>query len=298
MKRLFYFPSFLFLYTIYLPFKFLPYRVCLSLGVFVTALLFPLARRHRKIADENLSFAFPEMTADEKKQLIKKHFRHLGILLAGSVYSPRMNDKWMGKYLIYDKESREIEEETKKEGVGVVLISGHLGTWEPMAQFMGVGMKGAAIYKKIRNPLIDTWLKNLREVHGIRMIPLEESGTVARLLKQGYWVAFGSDQNAGKAGIFVNFFNRPASTFQGPVLMAYLTGAKMLLYSILSGEEGKVIIRVKEIGFVDKKLFPTKEEVIHHYTERWSRMLEEEARLFPEQYFWVHRRWRTKPGDF
>lgn len=80
--------------------------------------------------------------------------------------------------------------------------------------------------------------------------------------------------------------------------MAYLTGAKMLLYSVLCGENGKVIVRVKDLGCVDKKAFQDRETAIRHYTEVWTKALEEEVKLCPEQYFWVHRRWRTKPGDF
>ena len=80
--------------------------------------------------------------------------------------------------------------------------------------------------------------------------------------------------------------------------MAYLTGAKLLLYSVVCGEDGKVIVRVKDMGVIDKKKFPSRDMAVRHYTEMWTRLLEEEVKLFPEQYFWVHRRWRTKPGDF
>lgn len=298
MKRIFQFLVFLISYFLYFPFKVLPYRVCLFYGRCIVVLLYPFARKHRKIAYENISYAFPELSEKEKKNLVWRHFLHLGNLLAGTLYAPRINLRWMQKYLIYDEESLRIEQETNQSGVGVVLISGHLGTWEILVQFMGIRMKGAGIYKKIRNPFIDKWVKSLRERNGILLVPMEESTTVIKLLKNGYWVGFGSDQNAGKAGIFVNFLNRPASTYQGPVLMAYITGAKMLLYSVVCGEKGKVHVRVKDLGFVNKNLFPKKEDVLRHYTELWTHALEEEIKLFPEQYFWVHRRWRTKPGDF
>lgn len=298
MQKIGYFLVFLVAYLLYFPFKVLPYRVCLFYGRCISIFLYPFARKHRKIAFENLTHAFPDWTQAQKKELVWKHFIHLGKLLAGTLYAPRLNAKWMEKYLIYDEESLRIEKETNASGVGVVLISGHLGTWEILVQFMGVRMKGGGIYKKIRNPYIDEWVRSLRERNGILLVPVEESGAVAKMLKNGYWVGFGSDQNAGKVGIFVDFFNRKASTYQGPVLMAYLTGAKMLLYSVVCGEEGKVHVRIKDLGFVNKKLFPEKEKVIRHYTEVWTKALEEEVKLFPDQYFWVHRRWRTKPGDF
>lgn len=298
MKELINLISFGFAYFLYLPFKFLPYRVCLWYGILLSRSLYPLAIKHRKIAYDNISYAFPELSDKQKKDLVKKHFTHLGVLLAGSLYAPRMDKKWMEKYLQYSPEMLKIEQDVIKEGVGVVLISGHLGTWELLVQFMGIRMKGAGIYKKIRNPYIDRWLKKLRENNGILLVSMEESGAVIKLLKQGYWVGFGSDQNAGKSGIFVNFLNRPASTFQGPVLMAYLTGSRLLLYSVVSAEKGKVNVRIKDLGYVDKKLLPSKEDVIRYYTQVWTKALEDEVKLFPEQYFWVHRRWRTKPGDF
>ena len=215
MKKISYFISFLFAYFLYLPFKFLPYKVCLAYGVGITRVLFPLARKHRRIAYDNISYAFPNLNEKEKLSLVKKHFDHLGRLLAGTLYASRLNQEWMDKYLSYEPEFLKIEQDTNKEGIGVVLVSGHLGTWEILVQFMGLRMKGAGIYKKIRNPFVDKWVKSLRENNGILLVTTDESSRVMKLLKDGYWIGFGSDQNAGKAGIFVNFFNRPAKECRG-----------------------------------------------------------------------------------
>jgi KDO2-lipid IV(A) lauroyltransferase len=298
MKNIGYIISFCIAYLFYFPFKILPYRVCLVYAKGIVLLLYPLARKHRKIALENIRYAFPEKSEKEAKELLFKHFLHLGNLLAGSLYASRMNQAWIDKYLIYDEKSLQIEESVKKEGVGVVLITGHLGTWEFLVQFMGIRMKGAGIYKKIRNPYIDRWLKKLRENNGILLITTDETSAAIKLLKKGYWIGFGTDQNAGSAGIFINFLNRPASTYAGAVLMAYLTNSRLLYYSVVCGDKGKVLVRVRDLGFVDKKKFPDKDDVIRYYTHEWTKVLEEEIKLFPEQYFWVHRRWRTKPGDF
>ncbi|MEM7180057.1 MAG: lauroyl acyltransferase [Spirochaetota bacterium] len=298
MKNLLNLLSFGFAYSLYIPFRILPYRVCLAYGVFLANLLYPLAKKHRRIALENLSHAFPEMDEKEKQNLLKKHFKHLGVLLAGTLYAPRINQAWMDRYLVYEPEMLALEQKTIEEKIGVVLVSGHLGTWELLVQFMGLRFKGGGIYKEIRNPYVDRWVQRLRSNNGIVLVEMKESSKVIKMLKEGYWVGFGSDQNAGKAGVFVDFCNRPASTFQGPAMMAYVTGAKMLLYSALSGEKGKVIVRVREIGCIDKKQYPDKKAAIKEFTKKWTKALEEEVKLYPEQYFWVHRRWRTKPGDF
>ncbi|PJZ47111.1 lysophospholipid acyltransferase family protein [Leptospira brenneri] len=295
MKHIGYFISFLIVYLFYFPFKVLPYKWCLAYGIFLTKLIYPLDKKHRKVAADNIRFAFPAYSEDQILNLVKAHYRHLGILLAHTLWAPRMTRKWLDENLVVDAESLNIEEETKKQGVGVILISGHFGTWEILVQFLGIRMKGGGIYKKVRNPFVDQLLRRMRSKNGVVLVPVQESTQVIKLLKQGYWIGFGADQNAGKAGIFVPFMNRQASTFVGPALMAYLTGAKMLYYSVLAGEGGKVIVRVKDLGFVDKKLYPSKDDVIRHYTELWTKTLEEEVKLFPEQYFWVHRRWRTQP---
>ncbi len=298
MRTIGYLFSFTIAYIFYIPFRILPYRWCLGYGRALVILLYPFAKKHKKIAYENISYAFPHLPENEKQILLKKSFMHLGNLLAGSLWAPRLTKEWMDSYLVYDEKSLKIEKDTIKEGIGVVLVSGHLGTWEILVQFMGIRMKGGGIYKKIRNPYVDKWLQSLREKNGISLVAMEDSGRVVKMLKSGYWVGFGSDQNAGKSGIFVDFFNRKASTFQGPALMAYLTGSKILLYSVLCGEKGKVIVRVSDLGTISKKDFPDRESAVRFFTEKWTKELEAEIRLFPEQYFWVHRRWRTKPGDF
>lgn len=290
--------SFVFVYLFYLPFQFLSYQNCIRLGRLITRSLYPFAKKHRRIATENIRYAFPDWDEERVNDLVKKHFNHLGILLAHTLWAPRMDKKWMKTYLLYDQESLAIEEEVKAEGVGVVLISGHLGTWEILVQFMGIRMKGAGLYKKIRNPFVDRLLFKMRSNNGMHLVPVDDSTKAIRLLKQGYWIGFGSDQNAGKNGIFVQFLNRPASTFTGPALMAFLSGSRLLYYSVLAGPNGRVLVRVKDLGYVEKDKFENKEALLKYYTELWTRTLESEIKLFPEQYFWVHRRWRTQPGDF
>ncbi|MDX1961033.1 MAG: lauroyl acyltransferase [Leptospiraceae bacterium] len=298
MKKFGHLLSFLIGYIFYLPFKFLPYRICLVYGTGIALMLYPLARKHRKIAAENIRYAFPEKNEKEISELVFKSFLHLGNLLAGTLYASRIDKAWMDKYLEYDEESLRLENDLKKENYGVVICSGHLGNWEILAQIIGTRVDGVGIYKKIRNRFVDRWLFKHRSNNKTILVSTEESTKVIKYLKDGYWVAFGTDQNAGKAGIFVDFLNRKASTFTGSALMAYITGARMLHYTIVYKEKGIYTMRVKDIGFIDKKIFPDRDSAIRLFTEKSTKILEEEIKKNPEQYFWVHRRWRTKPGDF
>jgi len=291
------FISFIFLYFFALPFKFLPYRSCLALGRSLGSFAHAVSARHRRIADENIRFAFPEMTESERKKMIRAHFRCIGTVVSDSLYAPRIDQAWMDQYLVYQGDSLETENRVLAEKCGVVMISGHLGSWEVLVHMVGLRWKGAGLYKKIKNPLVDNWYRGMRESSGIRLIPVEDSSQVIKELKKGQWVGFGADQNAGKSGIFINFMNRPASTFQGTVLMAYLTGAKMMYYSVVRGEEDRLCVRCVDMGSIDKKAFPDRDTAVRVFTEKWSALLEEDIRRYPEQYFWVHRRWRTRPED-
>ncbi|MBE7411862.1 MAG: lauroyl acyltransferase [Leptospiraceae bacterium] len=282
----------------YFPFRILPYRVCLFLGVCIVNFFYPFAKKHKKIAKENLCFAFPTKTEKEISDLVKKHFRHIGILLGSTLFAPRIDKKWVNKYLIYEEKSLELEKKIRAENKSAVIVMGHLGVWEIFVQLVGLRFQGVGMYKKIRNPLVDSMIFKMRSKNKIILYPMEESVSVLKAIKKGYWTAFGPDQNAGKAGIFINFFNRPASTYVGPVMMAYAANSRLLFYSITSLEKGRVLMRMKDIGFIEKEKFETKEKALRFYTEKWVKLLEEEIKLFPEQYFWVHRRWRTKPGDF
>ncbi|WCL49830.1 lysophospholipid acyltransferase family protein [Leptospira sp. GIMC2001] len=300
MKKIEHIIGYLFIRFIFLPFQFLPYEACLALGRMVVRILAPLAKSKIKIARENIEFAFPNLTEHERQDILKKHLIYLGEMIADSLYAPRIDDRWLKKYFVYENGAEELDEKITKEGLGVVMISGHFGTWEVLVHWLGLQHKGLGIYKKMRNPWADRWYRRLRENSGIQLVPtIESAGPTVKGLKKGRWVGFGADQNAGKSGIFVQFMNRPASTFQGPALMAYLTGAKMILISFLRGDKDKKVhVHIRDLGVVDKDKFPDRDDVVRYYTQMWTQALEEEVRKTPEQYFWVHRRWKTKPGDF
>ncbi|EMO57773.1 lipid A biosynthesis (KDO)2-(lauroyl)-lipid IVA acyltransferase domain protein [Leptospira santarosai str. CBC1416] len=110
-----YIPSFIFVYLFYLPFRILPYRLCLLYGRLLVFLLYPFAKKHRRIAYENISHAFPDYTETQKKELVRKSILHIGNLVAGTLFAPRLNQKWMDRYLVYDPESLAIEKKQTKK---------------------------------------------------------------------------------------------------------------------------------------------------------------------------------------
>jgi len=280
-----------------IPFHILSYDRCLKLGRMLARMLFRFDARHRRVADENLRYAFPDKDEAWYSDMIRRTYDHLGVILADAIFGVQRNRDFFEKNVVFDPPSKEIEQAAIAEGTGLVLICGHVGTWELLVQYVGYCMpKGGGIYKTISNSFVDRWYKNVRERSGIRLFEMAEAQSAIRFIRSGGEVGFVADQNAGRdTGIFVNFFNRPACTFRGPVVMAQLANARMLFYTAIHDEDGKVHVRIKDLGRVKASDFPDRDTAVRHYTEAWVKALEEEVRLYPEQYFWVHQRWKTKP---
>ncbi len=279
------------------PFLILPYRTSLAFGRQLGRFIFRIAGKHRKIVQENLRHAFPEKSAEWREALVRKHFLYLGEVLANAAYGSRMTEKFFEDRVVFDEGSREIERKALEQGTGIVLISGHIGSWEVLVQYTGYVLKGGGIYKRISNSFLDRWYKKVRERSGIQLFELQERTAPIKYLKKGGRVGFVADQHAGRAGISVNFMNRPASTFRGPAQLADMSGSRMLFYSCVHEKGGKLRVRIQDLGFVERESFTDRDEAVTHYTGLWVKALEKVIRDYPEQYFWVHRRWKTLPQE-
>ena len=294
MKTAGQFVAYLIIRTIHLPFYVLPYGWTLTLMRGFAMSLWPLGGRYHKIAYDNISHAYPEMSHADKLQLVKDCWKYLGNVAADALFIPRMSAKWLDKHVIMDPQTRALEQEILKSRQPTVVIGGHLGTFEVLAAYGGRAWEGHAIYKRIRNPFLDRWFKRIRETSGLTLLEMSDAPKAIKAIKKGYWTGFAADQNAGKDGVFVDFLNRPASTYMGPVLLAYITGARVLFVAPVHIPGNKIKVEFTDMGVIQKTDAPRK-EVIHEWTQKWTKVLEGYIARYPEQYFWVHRRWKYTP---
>lgn len=278
------------------PFEFLPYTWCVSLGRLLLRGIYQIDKRHRLVAAENIRHAFPEFSDEQVHDLVKRHYLYLGELLADSLFIARIDENWFKKYIVLDPDFQEIEGEMKTTKRKLV-ISGHLGNWEVMLAYAGKYLNAGSIYKPVKNPFVDKFLYKIRSRSGAVLVPVNDTIMAAREIKKGILMGFAADQNAGRAGIFVEFLNRPASTFAGPVIMASLTKARIFMVTTYK-INGQLHLTGSDLGYIDNEKFIDKATMLKHYTGLWVKELAKHIKKHPEQYFWVHRRWRTKPGDF
>jgi KDO2-lipid IV(A) lauroyltransferase len=183
-----------------------------------------------------------------------------------------------------------------ERGHGVVMVTGHFGNWEIGGAALAVrGFPLDVVAQRQSNPLFDRALVAARERLGMRVIERGRAPKEGlRSLRQGRAVAFVADQDAKRAGVFVPFFGRPASTHRGPALLALRTGAPLFLGTPLRTAEGGYRIGLEEVE-VERE--GSLDEIVDRWTARFTARLEAAVRTAPEQYFWHHRRWKSRPPE-
>lgn len=180
------------------------------------------------------------------------------------------------------------------QGGGVVVVTGHLGNWEVGGAALAArGLPIDVVAQRQSNPLFDEAVNGVRERLGMRVIDRREAPRrVLRSLRQGRVVAFVADQDAKRGGAFVPFLGRPASTHRGPALFALRSGAPMFLGTATREQEGLYLVRLEPIE-ADRSGEP--DAVVERLTAAFTRSLEREVARVPDQYFWLHKRWKTRP---
>ena len=281
---------FLLLYTLV---RALPLRLALRLGSALGTLIYFAQPRRRSKARENLRRAFPEKTEAECRLLLRENFRQLGI---GAVEMLRL-DLYRDTQTLKDCFSLtgiEHVQEALTGGRGCFLLTGHVGFWEAGSILMPLhGISTDAIYKHMKNPFVEKRIMALREVAGTRWIDKNRAARkILRSLHENRAVAVLIDQRVSRReGIIVNFFNRPVIATPIIALMAIKQGTP-----IIPTFSWRLPDHRFEIDFAAPITFPQEEnpspETILAATQLLTDKIEEAVRRAPEQWFWVHDRWR------
>jgi Kdo2-lipid IVA lauroyltransferase/acyltransferase len=185
-----------------------------------------------------------------------------------------------------------------EEGKGAMVLTGHLGNWEVgVASVSARGLSTDVVAHRQTNPLFDRYWIRVREGLNLRTLVKNDAfRLIPRSLDEGRMVALVADQNLRARGVFVDFFGKPASTAKGPALFALKRGASIFLGVALRqpGWPPRYRLQMDEI---EVPVEGTREERVWELTQRHVKVLEDWVRKAPEQYFWMHRRWKTQPCD-
>jgi len=269
-----------------------PLRISLHFAKIAGRIAFWVLGRYRNIATENLKAAFgTDKTERELYRIAQGVFENLGKNTVELVNFPKINKENIRSMV--EIAHRERLEAAYAKGKGIVVITGHIGNWELMAATLRLnGYPGVTVGRRIYFDKYDKYLNWLRKLHDVNVVYRDESPRkMLRVLKENRIVGIVADQDVDSVdGVFVDFFGRKAYTPIGPVVLAKASGAVLLPVLILRKNGGHTLMVEEPIELVDTG---DKEKDLVENTQKWSLVLESYIRRYPEQWVWIHRRWKT-----
>jgi len=272
----------------------LPRAMGMRVGSAAGRLAFWLLPRYRRITVDNLRSAFGSTKSTREIQDIAvRVFENLGKNAIEIINLPKLNKETIGRLVTI--ENRERLDAALENGRGVIIVTGHIGNWELLSVALRLtGYRGAVIGRKIYFDKFDTIINRLRRVHDVQVIYRDESPRrVLKLLRENCVIGIVADQDVDSVeGTFVNFFGTSAFTPIGPVQLARVSGAQLIPCCIIR-DNGRHRIVIEEPIAIEK--YADDESAIRQYTQQWSAVLERAIRSYPDQWVWMHRRWKTRP---
>ena len=270
-----------------------PYCVLMAIGRILGNLYYLFVKKQRKRAVEQMMVSL-EIPEAEAKDLIRESFVNLARNMLEILYMPNLNQQNLHEYI--DIEHFERVKAAHEEGRGIVVITGHIGTWEWMSAAMALkGIPTTAIAKPQPNLDYTRALDDLRAMVHVEVFSRGTSELLAagRALKKGKILGFLMDQDAGPGGAFMEFLGRTASTPMGAAVFARKFGSPVVPMFILRQKSGKhkivigEIMRYEDTGDTDKDLFD--------FTEKMTKLIDRMIRENPTQWIWFQKRWNTAP---
>ena len=271
--------------------RFLPYDVLLFIGKILGNIYYVVVKKQRNRAIEQMMPAL-KISESEAKKIVRASFVNLARNMLDILYMPNLTPDNIDKYVEFDHIER--IEEAINERHGVVVVTGHIGTWEWMSG--AVALKGfpvTAIAKLQPNAEYSRALDDLRATVHVEIFTrgTSELLSAGRALKKGKILGFLADQDGGAGGAFIDFLGKPASTPMGAAVFARKFGSPVLPMFIIRQPNGrhKVIVheimRYEDSGDTDKDLY--------NFTEKMTKIIENVILEYPTQWLWFQKRWNT-----
>jgi len=253
-------------------------------------LWFDVFRIRRNVAVENVGIAFPEMSREERTKLARASLRHMGRTLVEFALFPFLTKKKIARDFVF--ENFEIADEVLKAGKGGLMLTLHLGNGDfATAAMSQMGYPLSLISKEFKAPWLNEMWFGMRKNHGTQFISPEKSSfEILRALKRNRLVIFVLDQFMGPpVGVRTRFFSKETGTAAGLATIAIRTGVPVLPCYTYRRADGVHVARFERPVHLDDRL---SEQNITVLTQAYTDKLESIVRRHPEQWMWIHRRWK------
>ena len=269
----------------------------LNTACFLGRLLWRHYHRGRRRALANLRASFPEKSEQWLWQTGRRSFEHIVMLAIDVLFTPRLVKRYNWRdYSRYKNVER--AKWLMQQGQGLLVVTGHYGNFEITGYLLGLfGFNIYSIARPLDNKFINKYLYEVRRQVGQKIIDKKGAAELmGKLASSGATLCFIADQDAGKKGIFVDFFGRKASTYKSIGLLAITNNIPIGVgYSRRIGNRFYFEIGVNRIIFPEE--WAAKDDPLKWVTAEYNKAIEEFVRQDPSQYWWLHRRWKHRPRE-
>ncbi|MBI3609723.1 MAG: lysophospholipid acyltransferase family protein [Nitrospirae bacterium] len=277
--------------------KWIPRPLGLQLGSGLGSMAYFFLYKERRRALHHLRSALGgERSPEDCRRIALESFRNLGKTFFEVLTLDRLTRDEIDRLVRFEGE--ESLKAAAALGRGVIFITGHIGNWELLAMAVAARYPLAVVAAPIYDPRVEKIIVRLRAAHGVETLIRNSPGYLRRLiamLRRGGVAGLLIDQDTKTEGVFVPFFHREAYTPTGAASLAFRTGAAVVAGFILrdSTDRHRVILQ----GPLTLTRSGEMEQDIRNETARFTKMIENQIRKTPEQWIWMHRRWRTEKND-
>ena len=289
-----YYLEFLLVKTLFLAFTKLPRELTHFLAGILSDFVFYVLQTRKKTVITNLVIAFGKTkTPAEIYKIARETYRNImKTFIDDLYYDMKYTPEQLTKLFIYHGKEYLAEANTKNKGT--IIVSAHFGNWELLGTaILACGYPVTYMIAEFKNKMVDDMVNYYRRHKGLKLIFREFSPlrNVIRALKNNEIVCFASDQDAGAGGLFVNFFNKPASTPQGAAAFSVKTGAPIIVAMGIPTNDRKKV----NIHFIPIQYKPAGNESrdVFNITQEFTSIIEKYVSQYPQHYFWMHRRWKS-----
>ena len=273
----------------------LPQNVSMRVSAIMAGCAYYFSGRLRRTGERNLRLAFPGLSASEQQRLLRGCFQNLGLLLGVFSQFARTDSETLKR--IIDCEGLEHLDAAQRSGRGVILFTGHVGAWELTSFALSLFDHPLSfLVRPIDNPKIEALVDRARTRLGNRTIDKTSAAReMLQIMQAGGTLGILVDLNTlDREAIFVDFFGVPASTTFMLAKLALRTGADVLpVFAPWDKQRQRFLLKIGEPLTIDRT--GDEEEDVRRLTQSFTSVVEDYVRRYPDQWLWIHRRWKTRP---
>ncbi|MBA4250962.1 MAG: hypothetical protein C0425_08025 [Chlorobiaceae bacterium] len=258
---------------------------------FLVLIFYRILKLRRRVTEENLQKAFPNLSKKEIDELTLKSYQNFAICLIEILSMPAVTSESIKE--IVKIANIELLNKKYDEGKGVILLSAHFNNWEYAALAAGFYAKENinVVVKHLRNPFVDKWMNDCRTKFNNKTIPLGVSiRHIFAAIKEKKIVGIIADQRGPKEGIKINFFNNNTSVYSGPAVLALKMGAPLIMGLPVRQPDYSYLVELAEIN--QENLPEDENEKIKEICQRQFNNLEMMIKKNPASWFWMHNIWK------